>query len=134
MAKSIRSKRRQKVRSIRRKKFGEREAKKAWERFYAIQARKQETSKPGSKNIILDNILPMNLDPVSNDSSESTVPVVDMETEDQTGVKISRREIAKWGFGLVIRKTNFRKGRNLNGKKFRLIARENISYIFHYLY
>ena len=116
MAKSIRSKRRQKVRSIRRKKFGEREAKKAWERFYAIQARKQETSKPGSKNIILDNILPMNLDPVSNDSSESTVPVVDMETEDQTGVKISRREIAKWALSRN-QKNKLQKRKKLKRKK-----------------
>lgn len=44
MAKSIRSKQRQRVLRVRRKKFGERERLKAWEHHYEIAARKSENS------------------------------------------------------------------------------------------
>lgn len=45
MAKSIRSKQRQRVLRVRRKKFGEREKLKLWEHHYEIAARKSEISR-----------------------------------------------------------------------------------------
>lgn len=42
MAKSIRSKRKQKVKAVRREKYREREKKKLWEKHLAIQAQRTE--------------------------------------------------------------------------------------------
>ena len=49
MARSLRSKRRQKNNRLRRKKFGEREVLKAWEHFKEIKARRfEEGETPGN--------------------------------------------------------------------------------------
>ncbi len=77
MAKSLRSKSRQKVLSVRRKKFRERELLKAWDHYRQIQARKETSMQTGEQEATSDN---------------TSTGII--ETAEQ--VKIPQKEISKW--------------------------------------
>ena len=78
MAKSLRSKSRQKVLSVRRKKFRERERLKAWDHYRQIKAREDTSMQTGEQEA------------TSTDSTSTEI----IETAEQ--VKIPQKEIAKW--------------------------------------
>ena len=74
MAKSLRSKSRQKALSVRRKKYRERERLKAWDHYRQIQAREETTMQTGEQQ----------------ETSENSTEMM------ESGMKISQKEISKW--------------------------------------
>ncbi|XP_019853004.1 PREDICTED: uncharacterized protein LOC109582611 [Amphimedon queenslandica] len=97
MAKSLRSKRRQKNNRIRRKKFGEREVLKAWEHYNTIQERKK---------------LPNGV--VSGEDHTQTEVEEEMET---SGGKVSKKDVAKWSLSRNQKKKLSKKRKQFKMKK-----------------
>lgn len=88
MARSLRSKRRQKNNRIRRKKFGERETLKAWDHYRSIRAREhdKELTQESECSITSPPIVG-----VAADTPLDTNEEVPMELD-----KITKRDVAKW--------------------------------------